>query len=75
MGKLYYTLFNFLALTLIVYAGVDAFYRIVRAEITLLKADTTVTAGLPESRDTMTPPASAYRVIAERNLFGSHLDP
>ena len=71
MGKLYYTLFNFLALTLIVYAGVDAFYRIVRAEITLLKADTTVTAGLPESRDTMTPPASAYRVIGERNLFGS----
>jgi len=71
MGKLYYTLFNFLALTLIVYTGVDAFYRIVRAEITLLKADTTVTAGLPESRDTMTPPASAYRVIGVRNLFGS----
>ncbi|MCJ7593474.1 MAG: hypothetical protein MUO52_01715, partial [Desulfobacterales bacterium] len=71
MAKFYYTLFNLVALTLIVYTGVDAFYRIVRAEFTLLKADKTVTVGLPDPKEYKNPASSHYRVISERNLFGS----
>ena len=71
MAKFYYTLFNLVALTLIVYTGVDAFYRIVRAELTLLKGDKTVTVGLPDPKEYKNPPSSHYRVISERNLFGS----
>jgi len=71
MAKFYYTLFNLVALTLIVYTGVDAFYRTVRAELMLLKADKTVTVGLPDPTEYKNPPSSHYRVISERNLFGS----
>ena len=71
MAKFYYTLFNLVALTLIVYTGVDAFYGIVRAEFTLLKGDKTVTVGLPDPKEYKNPPSSHYRVINERNLFGS----
>lgn len=71
MAKLYYTLFNLLAFTLIVYAGVDAFYRMVRAELTLLKADKTVSVNLPDPKEYKNPPPGHYGVITERNLFGS----
>ena len=71
MTKFYYTLFNLLALTLIIYTGVDAFYRIVRAQLTQFNVEKIVTDGIPDQKEHRNPPSSHYRVIGERHLLGS----
>ncbi|MGD2125824.1 MAG: type II secretion system protein GspC [Desulfobacteraceae bacterium] len=70
MTKLYYSLFNLLALTVVIYAGVDAFYRIVRAELMQVKEEKIVMERIPHSERYKNPPLSQYRVINDRNLFG-----
>ncbi|MEJ2723972.1 MAG: type II secretion system protein GspC [Deltaproteobacteria bacterium] len=70
MNKFYYILFNLAALFAIIYGGVDAFYRIVRAELMQVHVDQIVVEGAPHDKDYSNPPLSQYRVIDERNLFG-----
>lgn len=70
MKKFYYTLFNLAAISAIIYGGVDAFYRIVRAELMQVHVDQIVMERVPIERGYKNPPLSQYRVIDERNLFG-----
>jgi general secretion pathway protein C len=70
MNKFYYTLFYLAALFAIVYGGVDAFYRVVRAELMQVHVDQIDIEGAPDNEGYRNPPLSQYRVIDERNLFG-----
>ena len=71
MTRFAYILFHVLMLSVIIYTGVDAFYRVVRAELTLVKADWVLPEASPETAGFVLPPSDDYRVIQERNLFGS----
>jgi general secretion pathway protein C len=70
MKKFYYTLFNLAAISAIIYGGVDAFYRIVRAELMQVHVDQIVMERVPIEKGYRNPPLNQYRVIEERNLFG-----
>jgi general secretion pathway protein C len=71
MTKLYYTILNLIALALIIYIGVDIFYRILSAEFGEVEGNEIVMEQ-PTNRDAgNTAPLSKYQAITERNLFGS----
>jgi len=70
MKKFYYTLFNLAAISAIIYGGVDAFYRIVRAELMQVHVDQIVMERVPIEKGYRNPALNQYRVIEERNLFG-----
>ncbi|MDY6971163.1 MAG: PDZ domain-containing protein [Thermodesulfobacteriota bacterium] len=72
MTRLYYTTFNLFALSVIIYIGVDIFYGIVRSE--LMQVDTTeeiVVQQNPDNSLRERSPIKDFRVIEERNIFGS----
>ncbi len=71
MLKLYHTLFNLIALTVIIYAGVDIFYRVVRSQFRQMNTQKIYTQRAPEVKQKKNPPLRAYQVINSRNLFGS----
>ena len=71
MTRLYYTIFNLVVLSVIVFTGVDIFYRIVRSG---LKQDNTKKIAMQQILSVETRKASSwndYKVITDRNLFGS----
>jgi len=71
MLKLYHTLFNLIALTVIIYAGVDIFYRVVRSQFRQMNTHKIYTQRAPEVKQKKNPPLRDYQVINSRNLFGS----
>jgi general secretion pathway protein C len=71
MTKLYYTILNLLALALIIYIGVDIFYKIVSAESGAVKGNEIVMEQPTNRGASNTAPLSKYQAITERNLFGS----
>jgi len=71
MKKIYYTVFTLLVLSAIIYVGVDAFYRIVRAEFTGVEINKIVAVKPAVYTIPGQPSFDQYRIIAQRNLFGS----
>jgi general secretion pathway protein C len=71
MLKLYRTIFNLIALTVIVYVGVDIFYRVVRSQLRQMNTQKIFTQRAPEVKQKKSPPLRDYQVINGRNLFGS----
>jgi general secretion pathway protein C len=71
MLKLYRTIFNLIALTVIVYVGVDIFYRVVRSQLRQMNTQKIFTQQAPEVKQKKSPPLRDYQVINGRNLFGS----
>jgi len=71
MTKAYYTVLNIVALALIIYIGVDIFYRIVSSEFVQADGDRMVMEQIPDGSLEARAPLSDYRAIMERNLFGS----
>ena len=69
MTKLYYTIFNIIALAAIIYTGIDSFYRFL--EIRLDKNNPEETAApVPENKKSMVPlRLNDYQVINKRNIF------
>lgn len=72
MTKLYYTVFNLIALSLIIYISVDIFYRTASSRVIDVKTGRVAMQQAPESEQHEKPPFSEFSVITERNLFGSH---
>jgi general secretion pathway protein C len=72
MPKRYHTIFNLLALSIIIYIGVDTFYTVVRAR---LRQDDTKTFVVkhqqPSGQVQKKPSFDHYQAIMGRNLFGS----
>ncbi len=71
MTKLFYTILNIVALSLVVYIGVDTFYRVVSSELKGVNTKEIVMEQLPNAEESKRSPLSSFQVITERNLFGS----
>jgi len=71
MTKLYYTIFNLVALSVIVFTGVDIFYRIVRSELRQVDTKEIAMRQIQDVGSHKTSSWGDYRVIIDRNLFGS----
>ena len=71
MTKFYYTIFNLVALSVIVFTGVDIFYRIVRSELRQVDTKEIAMRQIQDVESHKTSSWSDYRVITDRNLFGS----
>ena len=71
MTKLYHTIFNLVALAAIVFIGVDIFYRIVRSDLRQVNTKEIEMRQIQDVESHKTSSWSDYRVITDRNLFGS----
>jgi general secretion pathway protein C len=71
MTKLLYTILNIVALSLVIYIGVDTFYRVVSSELKGVNTKEIVTEQLPNVEESKRSPLSSFKVITGRNLFGS----
>jgi general secretion pathway protein C len=71
MTRIYFTLFNLVALSVIIFAGVDIFYRLVRAELGQINTTEIVMQQTPETKRYTSSPLDDFRAIADRNIFGS----
>lgn len=70
MTKYYHTIINLVALSIIIYAGVDIFYRVTFSRIEEVKTKGVVIKKVPDiKRNRM--PLENFKSITERNLFGS----
>ena len=71
MTKLYYTIVDLVAISQVVYIGVDVFYRIVSSELKEIHTKEVVVEQVPNVEVKKKIPLSDFRSITERNLFGS----
>lgn len=69
MAKFYYILFNLIAITIIIYIGVDTFYRVVSMEYTQVDIQSTVSPDIEEERTSVNASLRDYKAIADRNIF------
>jgi len=67
----YRIFFILLAITVLSYLSVDIFYKIVNAKLTEIKTKDALSAEATERKVFRKPPLDSYRIISERNLFGS----
>jgi len=75
MSKYYNTILNLLALSVIIYTSVDLFYRVVRARLRQVDTKTFVVQHIPEDKGRQKRPLYDYRLIVDRNIFGSAESP
>ena len=71
MAKLYHTVFNLIALSVVIYTGVDLFYRVILSQLQQTNTQKIFLRQAPEVKTKKTPPLRDYQVINTRNLFGS----
>lgn len=71
MKKTYYTIFYLVALSAIIYLGVDAFYQIVEARLLNVSTDKVAMKNTRDSRRSINRPLKTFQAIMDRNLFGS----
>jgi len=71
MPRHYHTIFNLLALSIVIYTGVDIFYRVVRAGLRQVDIKTFEVPYMPGAKGYQRPPLGDYRSIIARNIFGS----
>jgi general secretion pathway protein C len=71
MTARYITIFNFVALSILLFIGVDIFYRIVSAQLNDVGIREIAEVLPSPTKGYGKPPLSSYRAITERNIFGS----
>ncbi len=71
MPRRYHTIFNLLALSIIIYIGVDIFYTLVGASLRQRDTKTSVAGHIPDEKGQPKLPFDHYQSIMGRNLFGS----
>jgi general secretion pathway protein C len=71
MEKVLKTIFNLIVLTVVIYAGVDIFYRTIRSELIQIDTQDIAIQQLLKSEPEKRFSLSDYRPITERNIFGS----
>ena len=73
--KRYTMIFNFVALSIIIYIGVDIFYTVVRAKLRQHDTGVVVVEPVTASSAAGKPPLSHYELIISRNILGSETTP
>ena len=71
MTKRYYTIFNLIVLTVIIFSGVEIFYKIVGSHITQVNSAASVKQQIHKIEQHKKTPLRNFSTITERNLFGS----
>lgn len=71
MTTRYITIFNFVALSVLLFISVDIFYRIVGGQLNDVSIREIAEARPSPAKGYGRPPLSNYRAITERNVFGS----
>lgn len=71
MIKLSYPIFNLVALSLVIYLGVDIFYCFVRSGLSQGSTDKVVMQESIDVRPYRKPPLNAFKEITDRNIFDS----
>ena len=71
MTTRYITIFNFVALSVLLFISVDIFYRIVGAQLNDVGIREIARTRPSPAKGYRRPPLSDYRAITERNIFGS----
>ena len=71
MTARYTTIFNIVALSILLFIGVDIFYKIVSAQLNDVGIQEIVKARPSPAKGYRRPSLSSYRAITERNIFGS----
>jgi len=71
MKTRYIIIFNFVALSVLLFISVDLFYKIVGAQLNAVDIREIAKVGPSPARGYRRPPLSNYRAITERNIFGS----
>lgn len=71
MTKLYFTIIDLVALSLVLYIGVDTFYRILSSEMRGANATEIVIEQSPDVEAGKKAPFDNFQVVTERNLFSS----
>lgn len=71
MSKRYQVIFNLLALSVIIFLGVDIFYRIVYAKLSCVDTTTFMVQRVAEPKKVEKPRLDDYHSIIDRNIFGS----
>lgn len=71
MSKLHSTIFNLVALFIVLYLGVDLFYKIVSAQLSHVDTQEIAMVQIPQVGLRKGPPLSDYQPVMDRNLFGS----
>jgi general secretion pathway protein C len=69
MTKLYYTIFNLLALAAIIYIGIDAFYKVLRVKLRQVHPDKIVMHSASDKKRYVQTQLTDYQVIGDRNIF------
>jgi general secretion pathway protein C len=75
MPKRYNIIFNFVALSIIIYLGVDIFYTIVQAKLRQRDAYAVIVQPMTDSSKAKMPTLNHYQLIMSRNIFGSKTTP
>ena len=75
MPKRYNMIFNVVALSIIIYIGVDIFYTAVRAKLRQHERGAVVVEPATDSSAAEKPPLSHYQLIISRNILGSKTAP
>ncbi|MBW1895359.1 MAG: PDZ domain-containing protein [Deltaproteobacteria bacterium] len=71
MTKTYYTIFNLIVLTVIIFSGVELFYKIVGSHMTQVNSGVSVKHQIHEIEQHKKTPLRNFSTITERNLLGS----
>ena len=71
MTRRYHTIFNLLALSVVIYIGVDLVYKVIRARLRQVDTTTFVVKPPPDDKEHRKAPFDDYRLIIDRNIFGS----
>jgi general secretion pathway protein C len=75
MPKRYNIIFNVVALSLIIYVGVDIFYTVVQAKLRQRHTTAVFVQPAVDSSTAQKPSLNHYQLIMSRNIFGSETTP
>ncbi|MDB9822799.1 PDZ domain-containing protein [Deltaproteobacteria bacterium] len=71
MKKLYFTIFNLIALAAIIYIGIDSFYRVVRARLDQGNTGNIAIQDVKDEKRDSRPGLTDYQVVNTRNIFSN----
>ncbi|MBW2202830.1 MAG: hypothetical protein JRF52_01710, partial [Deltaproteobacteria bacterium] len=69
--NLYHVIFNLVALSILIYIGVDIFYRTISFRLTEISSVEIAEVRTPSIAHYVSQPLNSFDVIVDRNLFGS----
>lgn len=69
--NLYHVIFNLFALSILIYIGVDIFYRTICFQLSETRSFEMAKVRIPEIVHYTPPPLNSFDVIVDRNIFGS----